>query len=360
MLACPVCQGRLHTVRHRGGVYYACDQCGGRAVTIPQIRRMAGDRFAVQLLREMRMQATGVGVTCPFCARPMRRFLLSNPPLELDVCRPCLTVWFDVGELAAMPEAPPEHPEMARERARTREALERLRREQENLTEVDLHSGHYLVMLFGMPVELNAPSPARQPWATLITAVLMVAATAATWLVSADLLTTWGLIPRSWWRWGGLTFLTSFFLHGSLFHLGANLYFLLVFSDNVEDFLGWKRWLVLVAGATVAGDVLHILIEPRSDLPCIGASGGISGLITFYALQFPRVRLGLLIYWRLVRIPAWGALVLWALMQGVLLILQLHGLGGVSAAAHVGGAAVGVAAWFLWKRQEPTVDDLEV
>ncbi|MCX7867709.1 MAG: rhomboid family intramembrane serine protease, partial [Limisphaera sp.] len=335
-----------------------CDQCGGRAVTVPQLRRMAGDRFAVQLLRQMRMQPGSVGVTCPFCARPMQRFSLTDPPLELDACRPCLTVWFDVGELPTVPEAPPEHPEMARERLRTREALERLRREEEKHAEADLHSGHYLAMLFGMPVELNAPAPARQPWATLITGLLMVAATVATWLASTDLVATWGLVPNHWWRWGGLTFLTSFFLHGSLLHLASNLYFLLVFGDNVEDFLGRRRWLLLLGGAALAGDVLHILLEPRSEVPCIGASGGISGLITFYALQFPRVRLGLLIYWRLVRIPAWGALVLWALMQGLLLMMQLHGLGDVSAAAHLGGAAAGLAAWYLWKRREPTVDDL--
>lgn len=72
----------------------------------------------------------------------MRRFLLSNPPLEPDARRPCLTVGFDVGELAAVAEAPPEHTEMAPERARTLEALERLRRDEEKPTEVDPHSGH--------------------------------------------------------------------------------------------------------------------------------------------------------------------------------------------------------------------------
>jgi membrane associated rhomboid family serine protease len=358
MLGCPVCYHQLHTVRHGEGIYFACDHCGGRAVTVPQIRRMAGDRLATQVLRQMRLQPAGPGIPCPFCNRPMQRFPLTDPPLELEGCRQCLVIWFDPGELAALPEQPPENPEMAAAKLRGRIAIERLRKETERAAETELQPWQSMAMLFGLPVELNAPSVARTPWATVGTALLMVAASLALWLTGPELLETWGLIPSQWWRWGGATFLTSFFLHGSLLHLAANLYFLLVFSDNVEDYLGPKRWLVLLGSAALVGDLMHILLDPRSEVPCVGASGGISGLLTYYALQFPRVRLGLLIYWRVVRIPAWGALILWALLQFLVLLYQLHGVGHVSAAAHLGGAATGLVWWWMSKRQEPDVDDL--
>jgi hypothetical protein len=70
------------------------------------------------------------------------------------------------------------------------------------------------------------------------------------------------------------------------------MYFLLVFGDNVEDFLRPLRYLALIALAAFIGDLAHIAIDPHSQIPCIGASGGIAGVITFYALNFPRVWLG--------------------------------------------------------------------
>ena len=166
----------------------------------------------------------------------------------------------------------------------------------------------------------------------------------------------WGMIPAEWWRYGGVTFLSSFLLHAGWFHLVGNLYFLIVFGDNVEDYLGrWRMGLLLLV-ATVAGDLLHILSDSSSTVPCVGASGGISGIIVFYALQFPRARLGILfryyVYFRWIRFPAWAALVIWILFQILGAYMQLQGLSDVSAMAHLGGAGVGLVAWLIWHRME--------
>ena len=117
--------------------------------------------------------------------------------------------------------------------------------------------------------------------------------------------------------------------------------------------MGRWRYALLIAAAALVGDLCHILGDPRSMVPCIGASGGISGVIAFYALRYPRARLGFL--WRIwcwfhwVYMPAWAAMVLWLLLQGVLVIGQLMGTAHVSALAHLGGFAVGLAAWLLWR-----------
>ena len=93
------------------------------------------------------------------------------------------------------------------------------------------------------------------------------------------------------------------------------MYFLLVFGDNVENF--WKpgRYLALIVLAAFIGDIAHIVAEPRSEIPCIGASGGIAGIIVFYALEFPHVKLGFLLRYlflfRWIRLPAWFVFVLW-------------------------------------------------
>lgn len=149
----------------------------------------------------------------------------------------------------------------------------------------------------------------------------------------------------------GLTLVTSFFLHGSLLHLIGNGVFLLMFGDNVEDFLGHARYALLLVGASLAGDLIHIFFEPKGELPCIGASGGISGVIMFYALQFPRARLvqmfrfGLVIRW--VRFSAWTAILVWIGLQLFGVWEQISGVSNVSALAHLGGAAFGAGFWFL-------------
>src|SRR5207249_4486791 len=116
---------------------------------------------------------------------------------------------------------------------------------------------------------------------------------------------------------------TSFFLHGGWVHLLGNLYFLLIFGDNVEDYLGRWRYLLLILLAMIVGDALHVLMDPRSAVPVIGASGGIAGIITFYALKFPRVRLGFLFRFWWFHMPAYFALIMWVLLQFVGAWLQL-------------------------------------
>src|SRR5204863_9416604 len=124
-----------------------------------------------------------------------------------------------------------------------------------------------------------------------------------------EIVERFGLVPAQATRSGGLTFVTAFFLHGGILHLAGNIYFLLVFGDDVENFLGPIRYLVLIALAAFIGDLAHIAADPQSQIPCIGASGGIAAVVTFYALQFPRIRLGFLIRWYWwIRFPAWFAI----------------------------------------------------
>ena len=162
-----------------------------------------------------------------------------------------------------------------------------------------------------------------------------------------------GLVPAQLWRHGGVTFITSFFLHAGLLHLIGNVYFLLVFGDNVEDDLGRWRFVLLLAAADLFGNLLHVAGNPHSMTPCVGASGGISGVIAYYALRFPRARLGIMFgywfYFRWVHFPAYVGLLFWFVLQFLLAFEQKLGIGNVAAFAHLGGAAVGVAAWLLWR-----------
>ncbi|MBN2580806.1 MAG: rhomboid family intramembrane serine protease, partial [Pirellulales bacterium] len=167
----------------------------------------------------------------------------------------------------------------------------------------------------------------------------------------------YGMIPAQLGRHGGITLVTSFFLHAGLFHLIGNVYFLLVFGDNVESDLGRWAYLALLVAAALLGDLLHILGNRHSTVPCIGASGGISGVITYYALRFPKARLGFLFwfwfYIRWIHVPAYVALIFWFALQLLFVVHQQLGVGNVAALAHLGGAAVGVVAWLLWRALSP-------
>ncbi len=162
-----------------------------------------------------------------------------------------------------------------------------------------------------------------------------------------------GLIPTQGMRDGGVTFLTSFFLHAGVLHLVGNIYFLFVLGDDVENFLRPFRYLALIAFAALIGDLAHIAADPSSQMPCVGASGGIAGVITFYALNFPEVKLGFLLrygwwWFRWIRLRAWFVFVLWILFQAVGAWEQVAGISAVSSLAHIGGAVVGFMAWLLW------------
>src|SRR2546428_2016216 len=258
----------------------------------------------------------------------MRAVVLSrNAAVDGDVCQHCHFVWFDAGEADAlkprpMPPAEPELPQEARELL----AMEEIKRIADEARGSDFDSEppdewwKYIAGFFGMPVEYDAPAQERRPWITWLLAAAMVGASLFALPHLREIVEQFGLIPAQATRLHGLTFATSFFLHAGLIHLIGNTYFLLVFGDNVEDFLGRFRYLGLIAVAAFVGDLAHIAADPQSQTPCVGASGGIAGVIVFYALEFPRVRLGFLMRWGFIwlrwsRFPAWFALALWILFQ---------------------------------------------
>ncbi|MBP85789.1 MAG: hypothetical protein CMJ64_03585 [Planctomycetaceae bacterium] len=214
----------------------------------------------------------------------------------------------------------------------------------------------WLPAMLGLPVEHDVDPLQSRPWATWIVGALLVMVALLTFGDLRHYISAFGFVPAEAFRLGGLTLLTSFFLHAGVLHLVGNGCFLLIFGDNVEDHLGSVRFVRLLVAATIAGHVLHAAFDPRSGIPCVGASGGISGVIAFYALQFPHARLGMMwrYYWRIgwQRFPAWAGLLVWLLFQSAVAYGQVLGASSVSALAHLGGAATGLAAWALWRKFE--------
>lgn len=144
-----------------------------------------------------------------------------------------------------------------------------------------------------------------------------------------------------------VTIFTSMFMHGSLFHLGTNMLFLWIFGNNVEDVLGYVKFIFfyLLCGAAAAYG--HALTSPSSMIPMIGASGAVSGILGAYLVLFPHARVHTLIflgfYIQVVRLPAIFVIGLWIAMQFIngLLSKGMAGSGGVAWFAHIGGFIAG-------------------
>lgn len=145
--------------------------------------------------------------------------------------------------------------------------------------------------------------------------------------------------------------LISMFLHGSWGHLLGNAIYFWVFGNNVEDSMGRFRFLVfyLVCGLVAAGT--HVLVDPASPVPTVGASGAISGVLGAYLVLYPRVRVRYLfifiIFFKVIPLPAWAALLWWFGLQVLTGLPQLNEVnpqvsGGVAVWAHVGGFIAGV------------------
>jgi len=218
-------------------------------------------------------------------------------------------------------------------------------------------SWQWIPALLGMPVEDEQPKGPRQhdekPWFTWFLAVGVVAVSLLAMLDLPAAVDAYGLIPAEYGRKSGLTWLTAFFLHGGLLHLVGNVYFLIVFGDNVEKCLGTIEFFLLLCLATASGHLFHILLDPESTIPCIGASGGISGVIAFYALRFRQNQLSVMFwffvktYW--LQMSAVWLFCIWVIMQIFIANQQMAGLSSVSGGAHLGGALAGAFVWFIWR-----------
>jgi membrane associated rhomboid family serine protease len=174
-----------------------------------------------------------------------------------------------------------------------------------------------------------------------------------------DVILYFGLVPAAF-SW--VAVLTSMFLHGGLLHFGANMLYLWIFGDNVEDRMGHGRFLVFYVLCGVAAALAQTAMVPDSIIPMVGASGAIAGVMGAYLVLYPRSRIVTLLpiffFIQLVEVPAIFFLGLWFLLQfvsGVGSIASATGgepAGGVAFWAHIAGFVAGVSGVLVFRRPE--------
>jgi membrane associated rhomboid family serine protease len=153
---------------------------------------------------------------------------------------------------------------------------------------------------------------------------------------------------------------SSMFLHGSWMHLIGNMWFFWIFGNNVEDAMGRARFVAFYLLCGLAASLVQVALNPASNLPMVGASGAISGVMGAYLVLYPRVRVFALVplgfFLTSIALPAWLMLVYWMVLQlfgGLSSITAAPG-GGVAFWAHVGGFFAGVILIKLFARRDYT------
>ncbi len=149
---------------------------------------------------------------------------------------------------------------------------------------------------------------------------------------------------------------TYMFLHAGFLHLAGNMLFLWIYGDNMEDEMGHLPFLAFYLASGLGAALAQYAAEPYSNVPMVGASGAIAGVMGGYLLMFPKARIDILfflvIFFRIFPIPAWIVLGLWLGMQIVGGFSTPLDGGGVAYWAHLGGFIVGVLLTLvLWLRR---------
>ena len=178
-------------------------------------------------------------------------------------------------------------------------------------------------------------------------------------LLVNEIFFTYGTVPDLVFQGDFFGLVTSMFLHGGIAHIIGNMVFLYIFGDNIEDRFGHFKYLILYLFWGIAAGIIHSFYAVSvggGEIPAVGASGAISGVLGAYLVLFPRAKIFTIItafFITTVRIPALAYIPIWFILQVIFSILNPEG--GVAYLAHIGGFAVGAGVSYLTKSFFPSI-----
>ena len=165
----------------------------------------------------------------------------------------------------------------------------------------------------------------------------------------------WAFVPSRFLANPGGDFLTLFssmFMHAGWVHLSGNMLYLWIFGDNVEDRFGHAKFTIFYLLCGLAATFAQLAFSMQSNVPNLGASGAIAGVLGAYILLFPQGRVRVLQGQRIIQVPALMAIGLWIVLQffsGFASIADTADTGGVAYMAHIGGFIAGFVLTFAFR-----------
>jgi membrane associated rhomboid family serine protease/Zn-finger nucleic acid-binding protein len=318
---CPRCATHLKSRTVKSVHKYDCPAHHGSAVEYSELQKILPDSELRGILVGAKDVPEGAA-GCSHCRKPMKAVLRERGihDLELDLCPRCRVLWLDLGEVHQL--SVDTHNRFAVERESAREVA----------------GWKVVVTLIGLPAEKDSDLFHRAPWITWAFLIACVAASVWGFNYPDYAIANFAHFSTHPFPWNIVTGLTSFFLHASWTH-----------------HLGKLKYLGLLIGATLAGDLLADVLDPRlAHTPGVGASGGIAGLIAYYLIRFPYRRFVVMIVFNIITIPALYFGFFYLLKEVVGAFTQIGGISSVSHLAHLGGALVGAALALFLRNRRPT------
>lgn len=166
----------------------------------------------------------------------------------------------------------------------------------------------------------------------------------------------WSFVPSRFIANPGadfLTLFTSMFMHAGWVHLGGNMLYLWIFGDNVEDRFGHIGFIIFYLLCGLAATALQLVFSLTSNIPNLGASGAIAGVLGAYILMFPKARVSVLQGQRVIPVSALIVIGLWFVLQlfsGIGSVVSTADTGGVAYLAHIGGFVAGFLLTFVFRK----------
>ncbi|GBC63222.1 rhomboid family intramembrane serine protease [Desulfonema ishimotonii] len=336
---CPTCDFPMALVLHKNVQLDHCRRCGGTFLDPGEATEIFGVFTDPEQWKssEITRELGPAHYHCPDHQIPMTTYEVrfGSQCVEIDLCPECGGMWLD-----------------AREGVRLRNIVMAAGQARDTDLSENPGIGSYLFQLVsGFPREVWNPVR-KTPWLTLtlIAILWLVFGFQLLILFARDtdayewLFRTFALMPAEILMGSHLwTLLSNAFLHSGFMHILGNTYFFYIFGDNVEEFLGWRRFLLLFVMAAISGALLQTVCQRDPSIPVIGASGAVAGLMGAYMVLFPKIRMFVVMFFIRFRVNIFIYLGFWVLYN---LIMAFTGVGYVAWMDHIGGFVAGAAiAW---------------
>lgn len=370
---CLQCKEKLKRIIYKGIELDICPRCGGVWFDAEELGRVMKtlETSSAQVLKEFipaKLKVTTVvSKNCPRCQTSLNEFNYAyNSNTYLDRCPKCGGIWADSGEIQQLADykiKAKEKEEMDRNFLKSFQEHERelaMWRDIRDLGSGLSRSGFRAMFLPKIILPLSDINPVRIfPKVTFSIIGLNILIFFGMLIFVKDIsgfFQQFGLIPvRVLGKEGLFTPISSMFLHAGFLHLFFNMFFFWIFGDNIEEWLGAARFIVfyLIIGLLAGG--AYILTYTNSAIPCVGASGAISGIMGGYFILFPQARIRMFCIDRVIALPAFFYLGSWILLQTIwATIYRSSGVSDIAWTAHIAGFLGGLIIMLFLKKRVRT------
>ena len=356
-MECPHCATALEEVVERGTTVSRCPECRGfwiatvdlRAYVDPLVDDSIIPPEEVLLVQPVVSGAKETSHPCPGCGEMLwLRDFSYNTGTVVERCLDCGGIWMEEAQVAEFVRL---FKHMRATPAFAEEYRTQLDAEQAEEPPVSKKAQVYRIAGFFLPMVYDDTERSIFPWFTVgliaaNTLMLLYLILAGYTVPSFLLLVPGHVFDRGW----GIALVTHMFLHAGFFHFAGNMVYLWVFGDNVEEEFGHRVFALFYALSGLGAAAFHILRDLDSEIPMVGASGAVAGVMGAYLVFHPKGNIVWTNGFLKFAMPAWVFLALWIAYQGFLALAESSGANsGIAWDAHIAGFVVGVVTALLFR-----------